>query len=185
MPTRLATVLTLTCLAIGCASDPQPEGGGIVPPPRPCPAAVTEPDPPTTPAAGKPGPPDDAATFGGHAYKIYEEDVTWHEAKKRCEQLGGVLACIETAKEQAFLADLCDGGYYYLGATDEEKEGEWRWLNGAAWDYTSWFPDQPNNWGGDEHYLATYDDGDWVDVAAEGEGFWMPYGFVCEWETPK
>ncbi len=150
MAARTVTVLTLVAL-LGCA--PEPESGGIAPPPRPCPAseptakAKPEPAPEPKPAAEKPGPPKDAAAFGGHAYKIFEEDLSWHEARKRCEKLGGYLACIETAKEQAFLAELCDGGYYYLGATDEQKEGTWRWINGSEWDYTSWFGGQPNNWG--------------------------------------
>ena len=38
------------------------------------------------------------------------------------------------------------------------------------------------NYDGKEHYLATYDRGEWVDVAADGDGFWMPKGFICEWE---
>ena len=41
---------------------------------------------------------------------------------------------------------------------------------------------QPNNYGEDEHYLATYDDGLWVDVAAVGDSFWMPIGCICEWD---
>ena len=41
---------------------------------------------------------------------------------------------------------------------------------------------QPNNWSGDEHYLGTYDGGEWVDVWAEGDDFWMPTGFLCEWD---
>jgi hypothetical protein len=40
---------------------------------------------------------------------------------------------------------------------------------------------QPNNYGGEENFLATYDGGEWVDVADEGSGFWMPKGFICEW----
>jgi hypothetical protein len=41
---------------------------------------------------------------------------------------------------------------------------------------------QPSNYGGNENYLATYAEGQWVDVADEGEGFWMPTGFICEWD---
>jgi hypothetical protein len=40
---------------------------------------------------------------------------------------------------------------------------------------------QPNDYGGSEDYLATYDDGEWVDVEHEGRAFWMPTGFLCEW----
>jgi hypothetical protein len=40
---------------------------------------------------------------------------------------------------------------------------------------------QPNDYGGSEAFLATYDDGEWVDVEGKGEAFWMPTGFICEW----
>jgi hypothetical protein len=133
-------------------------------------------------AGPAPRPPDDAVRFEGHRYKVFEEDLSWHEAKVACEARGGLLACIESAAEQAFIAELCDGRYLYLGATDEGEEGTWVWVNGSPWDFTAWLRGQPNNYFGTEHYLATYDEGKWVDVAAEGKGFWMPTGYICEWE---
>ena len=125
--------------------------------------------------------PKDAVEFNGHFYKAFEADLSWHEKKKRCEEMGGHLAVIETAEEQKFIARLAKGRYLSLGATDEHKEGDWRWVNGAPWKYTCWMAGQPNNYSGEEHYLATYDEGEWVDVAAEGSDFWMPTGFICEW----
>lgn len=129
-------------------------------------------------------PPADATRFQGSAYAAFEADVSWHEARARCQEMGGHLAVIETAEEAEFIADFADGRYLFLGATDEETEGEWRWVNGAAWDYTNWLDGQPNNWN-DEDYLATYDGGEWVDVDAEGDEFWMPTGYVCEWDNAE
>lgn len=146
---------------------------------RTCAQAPTDADPNALSLASRPA---DAVAHGGHWYMAFEEDVTWQQAKARCEKMGGYLACITSESEQAFLAELADGRYLYLGGTDEKQEGTWRWIDGSDWKYESWLPGQPNNWGGDENYLATYDGGDWVDVAAEGDGFWMPYGFVCEWD---
>ena len=138
--------------------------------------------PSTGPAPVVSGPPADAVAWGGHRYKVFEDDLSWHEARDRCEAMGGHLVCIETEKEQQFIADLADGRYLYLGATDEAKEDTWVWVNASPFTYTAWMGGQPNNWGDDEHYLATYDDGEWVDVAAEGDGFWMPIGYICEWD---
>jgi hypothetical protein len=168
-----AAALAALALVAGCAerdAEPAPGDDAAEAPAGPSVAVKTV------------GRPADAAAFGGHWYKAYEEDVSWHEARRRCEEMGGYLACIETAEEQAFIARLADGRYLSLGATDEAKEDTWVWVNGSPWDYTAWMGGQPNNWGGDEHYLATYDDGEWVDVAAEGDDFWMPTGFICEWE---
>jgi hypothetical protein len=137
---------------------------------------------PTTAPATRPARPADAVQFNGHWYKLFEADLSWHDKKKRCEAMGGYLACIETAEEQKFIAKLAKGRYLSLGATDEKKEGTWVWVNGAPWKYTCWMDGQPNNYGGDENYLATYDAGEWVDVAGEGSDFWMPTGYICEWE---
>lgn len=126
--------------------------------------------------------PDDAVAFGGHWYKVFFEDGSWHEKKARCEAMGGYLACIETDKEQEFIASLADNHYLSLGATDEGQEDTWVWINGAPFEYACWMSGQPNNWGESEHYLATYDEGDWVDVSVDGSDFWMPTGFICEWE---
>jgi hypothetical protein len=126
--------------------------------------------------------PADAVAFGGHWYKVFIEAGSWHEKKARCEAMGGYLACIETEEEQRFIAGLADNQYLSLGATDEGEEDTWVWVNGAVFDYACWMGGQPNNWGECEHFLATYDGGDWVDVAADGDDFWMPTGFICEWE---
>lgn len=128
------------------------------------------------------GRPAGAAAFGGHWYSAFDKRVSWHEAKKLCESMGGYLCCIETRQEQAFIAKLAGGRYLFLGATDEKEEGAWRWVNGKPFAYACWMDGQPNNWGDNENYLATYDGGEWVDVAVEGEDFWMPTGFICEWE---
>jgi hypothetical protein len=138
------------------------------------PGAVVRPKATTHPA--------DAIAFQGHWYKVFDEDISWHAAKARCEAMGGYLACVETTEEQAFICKLAAGRYLSLGASDEKTEGEWRWVNGAPFAFTCWMSGQPNNYGGDENYLATYDGGEWVDVADDGDGFWMPTGFVCEWE---
>ncbi len=175
--TRTATIALTAALALAagsCTSQPAGE--------------TDRPDKPHEPAA--PRPPADAMAFGGHWYKVYDDpnqDLSWHEKKALCEKMGGYLACIESAEEQRFVAELVGDKYVSLGATDEKAEGVWVWVNGSPWEYTAWFPAprQPNNYAGEEHYLSTYDDGLWADVAAEGYEFWMPVGYLCEWEPPS
>lgn len=127
--------------------------------------------------------PEDAVEFQGHWYKVFpdpDQELSWHEKKALCQDAGGYLAVIETQEEQKFIAKLADDRYLSLGATDEEEEGKWKWVNGAPFEYTAWMPGQPNNYA-NEDYLATYDYGEWVDVAGKGMDFWMPTGYICEW----
>jgi hypothetical protein len=133
-------------------------------------------------------PPRDAVAYGGHFYKIFDGVISWYEAKLRCEDMGGYLACIETAGEQAFLAEQAEGRYMWLGGTDEG--GSWEWINGSPWDYTSWAGGQPNNALGIEDYLEMFTGGNWNDAPNQTsdyddlpiEIYWMPVGYICEWE---
>jgi hypothetical protein len=132
---------------------------------------------------GPPEPPVESTEFGGHHYLIVDDvdDLSWSMAKIACEEMGAHLAVVTDEAEAQFVTELCDGRYLYLGATDKDDEGKWGWVDGSAWEYTNWMKGQPNDYTGSEDYLATYDDGEWVDVDRSGDGFWMPTGYLCEW----
>jgi len=123
--------------------------------------------------------PRDAFVFQGHAYKLYTERVSWHDARRRCESLGGHLICIESEEEQKFFASIIGRRRCWLGATDEQQEGEWRWINGNEMSYTHWDPGEPSNSRRRQHYLCTHDNDEhtWDDVGRRAR---LP--FVCEWE---
>ena len=133
---------------------------------------------------GPPEPPEDAVEFSGHHYLMVDDvdELSWTMAKEACESHGAHLAVVTDAEEAAFIAKLCDGRYMYLGASDDAEEGEWKWVDGSEWSFTNWMKGQPNDYSGNENYLATYDDGEWVDVDHSGDGFWMPTGYICEWD---
>ena len=127
--------------------------------------------------------PEGAVEFGGHHYLLFDkvEDLSWANSRKHCADQGGTLAVVTSSEEADFIAGLCDGRYMFLGASDKETEGSWVWVDGTNWGFANWMDGQPNDYGGTEDYLATYDEGLWVDVEDAGSGFWMPTGFICEW----
>lgn len=75
----------------------------------------------------------------------------------------GHLATITSAEENDFVASLLAGlpvTEVWLGATqpdpdDPPAEG-WEWVTGETWDYTNWDSDEPDDNGGDEHYLGMW-----------------------------
>ena len=131
--------------------------------------------------------PKDSTAFQGKLYKVFKAELTWHEAAKKCRDMGGILASAKSAEANAFLVKLAEGKCVWLGATDEVKEGEWLWQDGTKVTYSNWAKHEPDNWyGGKEHYLVlswpTYTKGEWGDARSIYKS--KIYGYICEWE-PK
>ncbi len=136
-----------------------------------------------------PDPPLNASTFRGHSYMFFPDVNSWHAAKVRCERMGGHLATIVDRAENDFVVSLAKRGIerlgrfdgVWLGATDEIKEGYWKWVDGSKGSFTKWGPGQPNNKNGEENYLLLWlSPGLWVDQP-NGSHQHVTY-FVCEWE---
>ncbi|MDR2712674.1 MAG: InlB B-repeat-containing protein [Clostridiales bacterium] len=143
-------------------------------------------------------------TFKGHSYLRIDEPMPWHDAKAYCESLGGHLATITSQEEQSFIEGLITDTtkmFYFLGGTDEEKEGEWKWVTGEEWGYTNWFPGMPDNCSGidfaEQDYLAigsgmqhnnpAWGKFLWQDIEAFGDSagdyIGNNSGFICEWDN--
>lgn len=133
------------------------------------------------------GLPEGAVKFQGRAFLIVQEDVPWHEAKKRCEEMGGRLAVVNDEDTLEFLRGLKKMKRLWLGATDEHKEGDWRWIDGTPVTIKAWSERQPFNLFGKEHYLEIGPEGGFNDVGVEGPTEkYRINGFICEWDlTPE
>lgn len=138
----------------------------------------------------------DARAFGHSRYRAFPEELSWHEARARCEEMGGRLAVVGDARVQEFLLALMeDKGVEaaWLGASDERVEGQWVWVDGTLMTYTNWQAgpggSQPNNKGGTEHYLVmirhladgTDHGGMWSDQPDRPHPVLPRTGFICEW----
>lgn len=131
------------------------------------------------------GIPADASIFNGHYYKVFKETVSWHEAKLICENLGGHLATVTSEQENNLIYSLVQnaGVQSWLGGTDEEIEGEWKWITGEDWTY---YPDEYgfDNRNGNQDYLVIgYDNKNFWDDQSDKQGFLcQANGYTCEWE---
>ena len=63
-----------------------------------------------------------STVYNNHTYKLFERQMTWKDAKAYCESIGGHLATITSAGENAAIADLVTQGaqsIYNIGASDD------------------------------------------------------------------
>ena len=105
----------------------------------------------------------DEYEVGRGRYKAIAGKMSWEEAMKDAESKGGHIATITSEAEwhaiKNELGSIPRG--YYLGGTDEKKEGVWEWITGEAWKFTKWSKGEPNDYshpiyGESEDYLQTW-----------------------------
>ena len=89
-------------------------------------------------------------------YKAFNERRTFQAAEDRCLTFRGHLASVHSQDEMQFIhdqvvRDISD--HVWLGGSDRETEGTWKWTDGSAWNYTDWLKGEPN----DYHRVADED----------------------------
>ena len=79
-------------------------------------------------------------TFEGAEYAKGTEqaDVTWTQARARCQRNGGDLASIESYFVMWKIKEFGTSDDAWIGATDSATEGTWAWADSLAWAYTNW-----------------------------------------------
>lgn len=83
---------------------------------------------------------------GEVTYEIFVENVTWEQAKAKCEALGGHLATVKNEEQLEKVIALAAGKgvtYVWLGAYRAEN-GHWYYVTGEAMDYTVWDTNEPS-----------------------------------------
>ena len=126
---------------------------------------------------------------GGRRYLAALTRVPWLQARTLAEKAGGHLITITTAEEQALLLEkilpslgpAARGVQFWLGATDEAAEGNWRWVTGEPWEFVEWAYGEPNG-AASKNFLAT--------TRQAGNRAWSDSndvnpsiaGFILEWD---
>ena len=72
-------------------------------------------------------------------YKLYTEGKTWSDADAHCQTEGGHLASVQSVVDQEEArAVMGKNGAVWIGASDRDSEGDWRWSDGSHWAYENW-----------------------------------------------
>jgi hypothetical protein len=147
----------------------------------------------------------DYLPYTGHFYQFYgQEGISWSNARAKAAEkeyygLQGYLATIRSVEEQNFILSKTTGTGW-IGGSDAEKEGTWKWVEGPDngiefWEgeangkpinkeYSHWRYDEPNNDGGEHyaHILIEIDKGYWNDLpnAGSADQNYTPKGYIVE-----
>lgn len=137
-----------------------------------------------------------SVSFNNHNYQAFPASASWSTAEAYCEAMGGHLATVTSSEEQQVINTIVADGskkFYWIGATDQEVEGQWKWITGEPFNYSNWCQDpmQPDNRSGygevaENYASALKENGQWLDLQdggdPAGDSAIIYAGFICEWE---
>ena len=119
--------------------------------------------------------------FRGHRYRLTPQAGDWHAAERYARSVGGHLVAINSAREQKWLIETFGAQQlYWIGCTDEKREGKWRWTTGEKVTYTNWYAGEPNDQGGEDYTITNFrEPGKWNDLGP-GSPEWGPHHGIVE-----
>uniref|UniRef100_A0A8B9HXT0 C-type lectin domain-containing protein n=1 Tax=Astyanax mexicanus TaxID=7994 RepID=A0A8B9HXT0_ASTMX len=112
--------------------------------------------------------------FSSSVYYVSNVKRSWTESRIECRNRGADLVIINSREEQVFINVLGKGQEVWIGLSDTEKEGVWKWVDGSELITEFWRPGEPNGLEKENCLLTSYD---WID-----HGCSLQYVCICEKE---
>lgn len=134
----------------------------------------------------------------GHTYYLLGQ-ADWNSSQAEAVSLGGALATIQDAAENAWVFNTfrniaashgtANQGNLWIGYSDTAVEGSFQWASGESASYTNWAPFEPSNGSGSEDWtmimgvsFSNLVASRWNDTTLDGRGrlndLSVPFGVV-------
>lgn len=124
---------------------------------------------------------------GEHCYYWSTRKNSWDQSKLDCENMNGSLAAITSMELHKFLMRKVDEDdmytWFWIGGSDREKEGTWKWEDGSEWHFTNWAskPNQQPNGGKNIDCLQIFNQhagtNGWNDISCS-----FHFLSICSWK---
>ena len=115
---------------------------------------------------------------GNHCYLWSTDKKNWTEAEDFCQRKGAHLASVTSTAINDYVLEGKDKRQMYqlwIGGSDLEVNGVWKWTDCSVWDFTFWRPGEPNDHLGSQDCLNIHpEDRKWDDYQC-----YTKSGFLC------
>ncbi|KAM9449634.1 CD209 antigen-like protein 2 isoform 2-T2 [Clarias gariepinus] len=93
--------------------------------------------------------------FNSRIYISTENKTSWFESSKDCKRRGADLVIINSTEEQEFISKHFGSIEAWIGLTDKDTEGTFKWVDNSALTTPFWWNGEPNNFGAGEDCTIT------------------------------
>ncbi|XP_056113660.1 CD209 antigen-like protein E [Rhinichthys klamathensis goyatoka] len=77
-------------------------------------------------------------------YYMPSETKSWTESRRYCRERGADLIIINNTEKQDFVKNTYGSGIVWIGLTDSDAEGRWKWVDNSTLTSGFWATDEPN-----------------------------------------
>ncbi|XP_073730768.1 uncharacterized protein [Misgurnus anguillicaudatus] len=107
-------------------------------------------------------------------YYISSEEKNWNDSRRYCRDRGADLIIINNKEEQDFIEKNDGDDKIWIGLTDSDEKGNWKWVDGSTLNSSFWKSGEPNRYGGDKD-CAVFESTGWADYRCTRNFKW-----ICE-----
>lgn len=105
---------------------------------------------------------DNWELHGGKCYYLSPESIelNWNNSRDICRRLRADLVKIESREEQKFILNKLQlNDWFWIGLSDSETEGQWKWMDGSPLDQSlSFWSQEPDDWKGSNNEFSDGED---------------------------
>jgi len=101
---------------------------------------------------------DGYSFFNGKCYKFIEEQKSWDDGRKSCQDMGGELVAVVDSDTKDFVASLAQGKSFWTSGI--RVDNGWEWSTGENWSYSNWRTGEPSNTTGENCVMINWNYGD-------------------------